>query len=310
MPEEIYYLDRKSAETRDVVEYEMCSSFDLIGVRSPKRQCIANICQWVYRSAECSYNKASYYDANNDPVGSLALDVCGKRLDSCTTRFEVYALSGTVTVGSNVWTTASTTSILANEPIRGWGLPAGTTVSAITSPTTLTLSANATASSSASKTGTPSATAATLTVSNNTGLGVGMTVAGTYMNGATITGISGTTLTLSARPYSFNRSGTYDVLWGPDAVKLSNTSGISVGMRVFGSLGIDTTVASITTDVRITLTSPPPTPEDEAAVTMYFMPASPASETYTFSADTTYAFRDPANELPFGSFPGVGSYST
>jgi lambda family phage minor tail protein L len=315
-PREVYYLDRKSTETRDVVEYEMCSAFDLVGVRAPKRQCIANICQWVYRSAECSYNKAGYYNSNNTPVGSLNLDVCSKRLDSCQTRFSVYTRTGTVTVGSNVWTTASTTSILPGEPIRGWGLPTGTTVSTVATATTLILSANATASSSTAKTGTASATTATLVVADTTGLAVGMVVAGTYMNGATITGISGTTLTLSGRPYSFTRSGTYDVIPGfmysnpPDKVNLTNTTGIVAGMRVFGSLGINTTVASVTAGVSITLTTAPPTPEDGALVTLYFLPSSPAASTYTFTADTTYAFRDPATELPYGSFPGVGSYTS
>jgi phage-related protein len=311
-PREIYFIDRKSAETRDVVEYEMCSSFDLIGVRAPKRQCIANICQWVYRSTECSYNKASYYDANNNPVGSLALDVCGKRLDSCATRFEVYSRTGTVTVGSNIWTTASTASILPNEPIRGWGLPAGTTVSAITSGTTLTLSANATASSSASKTGTASATAASLVVANVTGLAVGMSVAGTYLSGASVVGISGTTLTLSQRPYQLVKSGTAYVLrFGISTTRriTIDTTGLSVGMRVFGSAGIDTTIATIGTG-SITLASYGSNPANDTPLTLYFIPASPSSSTYTFTADTTYAFRDPAAELPFGSFPGVGSYST
>lgn len=55
-PREIYYLDRKVAENRDVVEWELAAAFDLAGVRAPKRQCIANRCQWVYRSTECSYS--------------------------------------------------------------------------------------------------------------------------------------------------------------------------------------------------------------------------------------------------------------
>jgi len=315
-PREIYYVDRKSAENREVVEFELAASFDLVGVRAPKRQCLSNICQWVYRSTECSYNKAGYYDVNNNPVGSLELDVCGKRLDSCQTRFSVYTRTGTVAIGSSTLTMASTTSILPGDLVRGWGLPVGTTVSSVSSSTTLVLSANATASSSAATAATPSATAATLTVTDPTGVGVGMTVAGTYMNGATITGIAGYTLTLSQRPYSFSRSGTYEVIPGyfylnpPDVVKLTNTTGIVVGMRVFGSLGINTTVAAVSAGVSITLTTAPPTPEDGALVTLNFMPASPALGTYTFSANTDYAFREPDAELPFGSFPGVGSYSS
>ena len=308
LPREVYFIDRKSAETRDVVEFEMCAAFDLIGVRGPKRQCIANICQWKYRSTECGYTATAYYDANDYPVASAGADVCGKLLSSCEIRFGVFNLTGTVTNGSNVFTTASTTSVLPNVPIRGFGLPAGTTVSAVTSSTTLTLSANATASTNATKTGTPSATAASMTVSSVTNLGIGMAVSGDYMNNATITDISGTTLTLSQRPYSFSRTGTYDVIAGPDAVKLADTSGITVGMRVFGSLGINTTVASVTTNTRIRLTNSPTTPQDGAAVTVYFMPASPASASYTFAGNTTYAFRDPNNELPFGSFPGVSAF--
>jgi len=90
-PREIYYLDRKIIETRAAVSWELAAAFDLIGARAPKRQCIANLCQWVYRSAECSYTAATYFDANNNPVGSAASDVCGKRLTSCATRFGVTA---------------------------------------------------------------------------------------------------------------------------------------------------------------------------------------------------------------------------
>lgn len=86
-PREIYYIDRKASETRDLVEFELASAFDLAGVRAPKRQCISSICQWRYRSAECSYTGTSYFDANDSPVGSAGLDVCGKRITSCKARF-------------------------------------------------------------------------------------------------------------------------------------------------------------------------------------------------------------------------------
>lgn len=86
-PREIYYIDRKSAENRELVEFELASVFDLAGVRLPKRQCIANVCQWVYRSPECGYIGTSYFDSNDVPVGSAALDVCSKRLSSCQVRF-------------------------------------------------------------------------------------------------------------------------------------------------------------------------------------------------------------------------------
>ena len=36
---EIYTVDRKSVENREIVEFELAATFDLAGVRAPKRQC-------------------------------------------------------------------------------------------------------------------------------------------------------------------------------------------------------------------------------------------------------------------------------
>lgn len=76
-PREIYYVDRKVIETREMVEFELAAAFDLAGVRAPKRQCIANICQWVYKSAECGYTGA--------------LPTCDKTLNACKAHFGTYA---------------------------------------------------------------------------------------------------------------------------------------------------------------------------------------------------------------------------
>jgi lambda family phage minor tail protein L len=85
-PREVYFVDRKSAENRDVVEFELASAFDMAGIRAPKRQCITR-CQWVYRSPECSYIGTNYFNASDAPVGNANQDVCGKRVDSCKARF-------------------------------------------------------------------------------------------------------------------------------------------------------------------------------------------------------------------------------
>ena len=103
-PREIYYVDRKSAENRNLIEFELASAFDLAGVRAPKRQCISR-CQWVYKSAECGYDPTvgpgktvdgvnyRFFTANDafeDEIGNPiteADDVCGKRQSSCECRF-------------------------------------------------------------------------------------------------------------------------------------------------------------------------------------------------------------------------------
>jgi lambda family phage minor tail protein L len=86
-PTEIWYVDRKSNENRDLVELELASKFDLAGVMLPQRQIIANVCQWKYRGAECGYTGSNYWNVNDQVVGTLAADVCGKRVESCKLRF-------------------------------------------------------------------------------------------------------------------------------------------------------------------------------------------------------------------------------
>jgi lambda family phage minor tail protein L len=86
-PDERWYIDRKANESRDSVTFELASKFDLAGQKLPKRQVIANVCQWVYRSTECSYTGTDYYDVNNNEVTTAAADVCGKRIESCKRRF-------------------------------------------------------------------------------------------------------------------------------------------------------------------------------------------------------------------------------
>jgi lambda family phage minor tail protein L len=72
-PREVYFIDRRKSESRDMVEFELAAAFDLAGVRAPKRQVIASICPWVYKSAECSY--------------SGALATCAKSLADCRIHF-------------------------------------------------------------------------------------------------------------------------------------------------------------------------------------------------------------------------------
>ena len=86
-PDERWFIDRKANESRDSVTFELASKFDLAGQKLPKRQIVANVCQWVYRSSECSYTGDNYFDVNGNTVPSLSQDVCGKRVASCKLRF-------------------------------------------------------------------------------------------------------------------------------------------------------------------------------------------------------------------------------
>lgn len=79
-PDEIFYVARKSNENAIFIELELAAKWDVSGVMLPRRQVIASVCQWVYRSHECSYTGA------NVPHDGLP-DGCGKTLEDCKKHF-------------------------------------------------------------------------------------------------------------------------------------------------------------------------------------------------------------------------------
>jgi len=87
LPDEIYYIARKSSENKVYIEFELESALDMEGVMVPRGQVVQNICQWVYRSTECSYAGGAVANALDIATTVLAEDVCGKRISSCKLRF-------------------------------------------------------------------------------------------------------------------------------------------------------------------------------------------------------------------------------
>lgn len=107
-PREIYYVDRKTVETRDVVEFELAAAFDLAGIRAPKRQCIGNICQWKYRSAECGYTGPPVADANDKPVASYGTSALAQSFGTADAALKASA-AALVTAQTNL---ATATNVL------------------------------------------------------------------------------------------------------------------------------------------------------------------------------------------------------
>lgn len=91
LPDDVYFIDRKATENKVLIEFELAAAFDVTGVQLPRRVVVQNICSWRYRGAECGYTGATYLDTNDQPVGTLEQDVCGKRLSSCKARFGQFA---------------------------------------------------------------------------------------------------------------------------------------------------------------------------------------------------------------------------
>ena len=86
-PDDVFSVNRKVADNKKFIEFELSAACDVSGVKLPRRQVVQNICQWVYRSSECSYAGGAVAKLDDTPTADPNLDKCGKRLASCELRF-------------------------------------------------------------------------------------------------------------------------------------------------------------------------------------------------------------------------------
>ena len=96
---DIHYVDRKSAQNKSFVEFELAAALDFQGVRLPRRVCLRETCDNTYRQwipaggwgsfayGSCPYNGGSYFKADGTPTGNPAEDVCGLRFSDCKLRY-------------------------------------------------------------------------------------------------------------------------------------------------------------------------------------------------------------------------------
>ena len=89
--DEIWFIERKVSETKEVVEFELTTAIDLNGEQLPGRQIISGVCGWLirggYRGPFCGYTGPAVADANDVPTTDPARDQCGGRVGSCKLRF-------------------------------------------------------------------------------------------------------------------------------------------------------------------------------------------------------------------------------
>lgn len=86
-----FYIDAKSSETNEIVEFTLSSPMDLQGLMIPTRQ-LHSLCTWCirnkYRTGEgCDYAGTRYFDKHNNPVDDPSLDECNGTLSACKLRF-------------------------------------------------------------------------------------------------------------------------------------------------------------------------------------------------------------------------------
>ncbi|WP_151994640.1 phage minor tail protein L [Buttiauxella massiliensis] len=87
----VWYIDSKTSEDDEVVEFKLSSPMDLQGLLIPTRQ-ITAICTWAcrnqYRSGDgCSYNGPAMFDLKGNPVTDPSKDKCSGLMADCKARF-------------------------------------------------------------------------------------------------------------------------------------------------------------------------------------------------------------------------------
>lgn len=87
LPDELWFVRQKTEENFAVVEFELGSPLDLVGVQLPRRQILSDICPFRYRGADCGYSGGPVATVLDVPTGSLALDECSHKQSGCSLRF-------------------------------------------------------------------------------------------------------------------------------------------------------------------------------------------------------------------------------
>jgi lambda family phage minor tail protein L len=102
-PEEIYYIDRKVTETRDFVEFELVSSFDMGDAKAPRRLVMQNLCQWEYKGKECGYSGSNAFDVTGEQITLVAATGFGYSTNQEKLTANSSLTEGNALVSTNGW---------------------------------------------------------------------------------------------------------------------------------------------------------------------------------------------------------------
>lgn len=91
LPPEIWRIDRKASEDRDLVLFELVSPLEFDDAQLPARQILAGRCGWItrggYRGPYCGYAGPPVADSNDEPTSEPAQDQCSGTVRGCRLRF-------------------------------------------------------------------------------------------------------------------------------------------------------------------------------------------------------------------------------
>jgi lambda family phage minor tail protein L len=95
---DLWIVSRRSADTGDMVEFELANPMDLGNVQLPRRT-VTELCSWItlggqakgartgYRGPLCGYTGGPVADVHDNPTSDPALDDCSGTVLGCKMRF-------------------------------------------------------------------------------------------------------------------------------------------------------------------------------------------------------------------------------
>lgn len=106
LPAEVYKIERKSKQSRDLLEFSLVSVLDMEGRLVPKRLILKDVCTFVYRTYDpsiitvppypfrsegrdndCPYTGTTHYFDPDGIETTIENDVCGHTFSDCLLRF-------------------------------------------------------------------------------------------------------------------------------------------------------------------------------------------------------------------------------
>ncbi|MEX0445525.1 phage minor tail protein L [Xenorhabdus sp. SGI246] len=87
---DVFYIDSKTHEDNESIQFALSSPADLQGIQIPARQ-IHSLCTWcmrgLYRKSPCNYTGTRYFDEEGNPTDDPAKDACGGLMSDCKARY-------------------------------------------------------------------------------------------------------------------------------------------------------------------------------------------------------------------------------
>ena len=87
LPKDVYFIERKTGENKNTIQYQLSSILDLEGVKIPRRLIVADKCNWQYRGPGCWYQHIDEGEIKNSSGNAIEQVPVLQKADLTTKEF-------------------------------------------------------------------------------------------------------------------------------------------------------------------------------------------------------------------------------